>query len=331
MIPRVLLLGALVSSASLPMPAVAAAPPTFATLVHSSQLPYVGELVVNGQTVLKVTHGPGDRRRHEVLAPAGMRGEVVVDNGRTRWHLSPRTHRVDITPSELSYRRPDVTERLLARNFRLKVLRHERVAGRSTYVVDVQPLHAGRPSQRFWMDEATGLPLRVERRTPRGALLSKSEFRTIHVPAELPPDAFEFAVPTRARVGSSVQMIATGSTLAEIKTPTPFPVKMPTYLPAGFEVVTVHLFENRGIRSIHWRLSDGLDTLSLFQTDREHRAQRPPGAHAVAIASAEGFVVGQGPHRMVCWDTPEGAFSLVGDLTEQELTRIAASTAPPNP
>ncbi|HEY9855635.1 MAG TPA: sigma-E factor regulatory protein RseB domain-containing protein [Stenomitos sp.] len=326
MISRLLVLGALaVTTTASPVPAEAA-PATFESLVKSSQLPYVGELVVNGSTVLKVMHGSGDRRRHEVLSPAGIRGEVIVDNGKTRWHHSPRTGQVDIAPSELNNKRPAASERLLEHNFNLKLLRKEKVAGRSTNVVDVLPRHAGRPSERLWMDEATGLPLRVERRTPEGALISTSEFRSIQVPAKVPADAFDFALPARARVTSSVQMIATGSTLADLKTATPFPVKMPTYLPPGFEVVTVHLFENNGVRSIHWRLSDGLDTLSLFQTDREHHAQRPPGAHSIAIAQGEGFVVGQGPHRMVCWQTPEGAFSLVGDLSEAELTRIAAST-----
>lgn len=328
MIPRLVLFGTLATAAPLTsMPLAEAAPATFASLVESSQQPYTGELVVNGKTVLRIMHGSGDRRRHEVLAPAGMRGELIVDNGRTRWHHSPRTSQVDIAPSEHGYKRPLMSTRLLERNFRLHVVRKDRVAGRPTTVVDVLPLHAGRPSQRIWMDEATGLPLRVERRTPQGDLISMSEFRKIQVPAKLPPDAFEFALPPRARVTSSVQMIATGSTLAELRTPMPFPVRMPTYLPSGFEVTTVHLFENQGIRSLHWRLSDGLDMLSLFQTDRAHRAPRPPGAHGVTVANAQGFIVGQGPHRMVCWDTPEGAFSLVGDLSQGELMRIAASTA----
>lgn len=329
MIPRLLLLSALATSLPLgPIPAALAAPATFESLVESNQLPYIGELVVNGKTVLRVTHGPGDRRRQEVMAPAGMRGEVIVDNGKTRWHHSPRTSQVDIAPSELSYKRPALSARLLERNFRLRVLRKESVAGRPTTVVDVLPRHVGRPSQRLWMDEATGLPLRVERHSPQGGMISSSEFRSIQVPAKLPADAFEFALPAHARVSSSVQMIATGSTLADLKTPMPFPIKMPTYLPPGFEVITVHLFENNGVRSIHWRLSDGLYMLSLFQTDREHRAQRPAGAHTVTIADAQGFIVGQGAHHMLCWDTPEGAFSLIGDLTESELTRIAASTTP---
>lgn len=329
MIGRVLLATAIATSSPLlELPAAHAAPATFERLVASTQLPYIGELVVNGKTVLRVMHGSGDRRRHEVVAPAGMRGELIVDNGKTRWHHSPRTHQVDIAPSELGAKRLSLSERLLERNFRLHVLRKEKVAGRAATVVDILPRHAGRPFQRLWMDEATGLPLRVERRTPQGVLIAKSEFKSIQVPAKLPTDAFEFALPPRARVTSTVQMIATGSTIADLKTPLPFPIKMPSYMPPGFEVVTVHLFENKGVRSVHWRLSDGLDMLSLFQTDRAHKAQRPPGAHDVAIANTQGFVVGQGPHRMLCWDTPEGAFSLVGDLTESELTRIAASTAP---
>ncbi len=314
------------TSPLLELPAAFAAPVTFERLVAASQVPYTGELVVNGKTVLRVTHGPGDRRRNEVLAPVGMRGEVIVDNGKTRWHHSPRTSQVDIAPSEMGYKRPIMSARLMERNFKLHVIRQDKVAGRSVTVVDILPRHAGRPSQRLWMDQATGLPLRVERRSPQGTLLGRSEFRSIEFPAKLPADAFEFALPPRARVSSSVQMIATGSTIADLKTPVPFPIKMPSYLPAGFEVVTVHLFENKGVRSVHWRLSDGLDMLSLFQTDRANKAQRPPGAHDVAIANSQGFIVGQGSHHMLCWDTPNGAFTLVGDLTEAELTRIAAST-----
>lgn len=305
-----------------------AAEPSFSALVRARELPYIGELVINGRTVVRVTHGAGDRIRQEVLFPPGMAGELILDNGRTRWHYSPRTSLVDISPSVVSTRQQHVSERLMARNFKLVVRKKAVIADRPTLVVEVLPLLAGRDSQRLWLDQATLVPLRVERLSPEGQLRESSEFRRIEVPATPAPDAFEFALPPHARVSTSVNLIASGRGLGDLKAQTSFPIKMPSYLPQGFEVLDCHLIETRGVRSIHWRLSDGLDMMSLFQTDREHGHPQPPGARALDLKQARGYMLERGAHRMLCWVTDTGAFTLIGDLNLEELKKIAASTMP---
>lgn len=318
-----------IAGATLLAPAAqAVGDPSFARLVQAGQIPYLGELVVNGRTVLRVTHGAGDRRRQEVVSPRRMAGELVVDNGRTRWHYSPRTRRVDITPSTLSLRRPLVSERLLSRNFRLEVGARATVLGRPTRIVEIVPLHPDRPRQRLWMDVATGLPLRTEHLSPKGLVLDKSEFRSIQLNATLKPDVFEFTLPPRAQVTTSVQVLASGQTLEDLTVELPFTPKLPSYLPAGFEVLDVQVFENKGVRSVHWRLSDGLGMLSLFQTTRDSMPTKPDDAREVAFEGSRGYVMGHGAHRMLCWEMPHGSYSLVGDLGENELTKTAASTAP---
>lgn len=338
MIPQRALLTALVLFGGLlsaPLPLLAIQPsspaipaPSMATLVQSSQVPYLGEMIVNHRTRLRVWHGAGDRRRQEVLSPAAMMGELIVDNGRTRWHYSPRTQDVDVSPSSLSLRRPDTSERLLSSNFRLIAIGQETVAGRPTRIVELRSIYPARGSQRLWLDTATGLPLRIERRDPEGHLVESSEFTSIQVPAKLKSETFEFVVPSRAKVTTNVQVIASGRSLPELKTRLPFPVKMPTYLPPGFEVLDVHVIETKGVRSLHWRLSDGLDMLSLFQTNREHFAPRPALAEAFSSGLTQGYLVTHGDHRMLCWKTRAGAFTLIGDLGKAELDQIAASTAP---
>lgn len=318
-----------IAGATLLAPAAhATAEPSFARLVQAGQIPYVGELVVNGRTVLKVTHGAGDRRRQEVVSPRRMAGELVVDNGKTRWHYSPRTRRVDITPSTLGLRRPLVSERLLSRNFKLEVGGRATLLGRPTRVVEIVPLHPDRPRQRLWMDVATGLPLRTEHLSPKGLVLDRSEFRSIQLNAPLKPDAFEFTLPPRAQVTTSVQVLDAGQSLDDLQTELQFTPRLPTYLPAGFEVLDVQVFENKGVRSVHWRLSDGLGMLSLFQATRDSMPAKPDEAREVTIEGSHGYVMGHGAHRMLCWEMPNGSYSLVGDLAENELTKIAASTAP---
>ncbi|MBO9542116.1 hypothetical protein J7643_16130 [bacterium] len=308
--------------------ALAAAEPSFARLVQASSIPYVGELVVNGRTVLKVTQGSGDKRRQEVVSPPRMVGELVVDNGKTRWHYSPRTRQVDITPSTLGMRRPLVSERLLSRNFKLEVGPRATILGRPTRIVEIVPLHPERPRQRLWMDVTTGLPLRTEHLSPKGLVLDRSEFRSIQINAPMTAEAFEFTLPSRAKVTSSVQVLASGKELDDLQVELPFSPQLPSYLPAGFEVLDVQVFERKGVRSVHWRLSDGLGMLSLFQATRESMPAKPESAREVAIDGARGYVMGHGAHRMLCWEVPTGTYSLVGDLGETELTKIASSTAP---
>lgn len=308
--------------------AQAAVEPSFARLVQAGSIPYVGELVVNGRTVLRVTHGAGGRRRQEVVSPPRMAGELVVDNGKTRWHYSPRTRRVDITPSTLGARRPMASERLLSRNFKLAVGAQATVLGRPARIVEIVPLHPGRTRQRLWMDTETGLALRTEHLSPSGLVVDRSEFRSLQLNPVLKPEAFEFTLPRRAKVGSSVQVLATGPTLEDLEVSLPFTPRLPDYLPEGFEVIDVQVFESKGVRNVHWRLSDGLGMLSLFQATRESLPHRPDDAREVTFEGGRGYVVGHGSHRMLCWEMPHGSYSLVGDLAESELTRIASSTAP---
>ncbi|MNL48624.1 hypothetical protein D3C87_1714970 [compost metagenome] len=68
--------------------------------------------------------------------------------------------------------------------------------------------------------------------------------------------------------------------------------------------------------------------LSLFQATRESMPPRPEDAREVTFDGARGYVMGHGAHRMLCWEMPHGSYSLVGDLAESELTKIASSTAP---
>lgn len=322
---RPLLAALLLGLAAAPSSAV---PLSFAALVRSNQVPYQGELVINGKTVLRVSHGPGDRLRQEVIAPPALCGELIVDNGHTRWHYSPRTDRVDIAPSAASPLSPEADERLLARNFRLKVGKSASIAGHGATVVEVLPLHGERDSQRMWLDQATGLPLKIERRDSRGQLVETSEFRSLKAPVTLAADAFEFTLPPGARITNNVQLLASGRDLSDLKADLPFPVRLPSYLPEGFEVMDVHLFEAHEVRSLHWRLSDGLEVLSLFQTARQHHAEKPAGAETVAVGHGDGFVTHHGRHLMIGWETDAGAFTLIGDLPQQELLRIAASLNP---
>ncbi len=321
---RPLILGSLLAG-TLSWPAWAAAP-SLEALVKSGNVPFQGTMIINGQTIVRVVHGPGDRKRQEIVSPLRMKGDLIVDNGRTLWHFSPRTQKVDLSPTRQWGDRVTERLRLLTQNYRMKVLGREKVAGRSAHVVDLQPTHANRGTQRLWLDHVHAVPLRMERRGANGALLERTEFREIEFPEAVDPAHFQLELPHNAAVTTSVRMLASGRTLGDLGDQVPFPVRLPSYLPGGYEALDLHLFESKGVKSVHWRLSDGLTTLSLFMTHKEHHPDLPTARTVDLAPNQKAHLLEHPGRRMLCWTTDRVGYAMVAELPEDELIKVARST-----
>lgn len=321
---RALLLGTLIAG-GLAAPGQAVEP-SLDALVRSNDVPYEGMLVINGKTIVRVRHGAGDRRRQEFVAPPRMKGDLFVDNGMTLWHFSPRKQKVEISPTRQWAERVPDRLRLLTRNYQMKILGREKVAGRSAHVVELQPTHAGRPSQRLWLDQVHAVPLRIERRSAGGQLLERSEFSEIAFPETVDPAQFQLELPANAAVTNRVRLLASGRTFADLREPLPFPARLPGFLPAGFEAVDVHLFESKGVKSLHCRLSDGLTTLSLFMTNRVHHPEMEKAREVALAPGRKAQVIEQSGRRMLCWSDERIGYAMIGELPEDELLRVARSS-----
>lgn len=321
---RALILGSLLAG-TLGLPAWAV-PPSLDALVRSSGVPYEGTMVINGRTIVKVVHGPGDRKRQEIVSPMRMKGDLIVDNGKTLWHFSPRTQNVDLSPTRQWGDRVADRLRLLTQNYKMKVLGRDKVAGRSAHIVELQSTHANRGSQRLWLDQDHAVPLRIERRSAHGHLLERTEFSEITFPAAVSSEHFRLELPDNVAVTTSVRLLASGRTLEELNSQLPFPVELPSYLPRGYELLDLHLFEAKGVKSLHWRLSDGLTTLSLFMTGKAHQPELR-SAREIDLAPKQKAHLLEHPGRTtLCWTDDRLCYAMIGELTEDELIKIARST-----
>jgi sigma-E factor negative regulatory protein RseB len=300
--------------------------PSLDALVRSSSVPYEGTMVINGRTVVKVVHGPGDRKRQEIVSPLRMKGDLIVDNGKTLWHFSPRTQKVDLSPTRQWGDRIADRLRLLTQNYRMKVMGREKVAGRPTHVVELQSTHANRGSQRLWLDHDHAVPLRIERRSAQGRLLERTEFSEIAFPDGVSSEHFRLELPDNVAVTTSVRLLASGRTADELGDLIPFPVQMPAYLPPGYELLDVHLFEAKGVKSLHWRLSDGLTTLSLFMTNKDHHPELRTAREIDLAPKQKAHLLEHPGRKTLCWKDERLGYAMVGELTEDELVKIARST-----
>lgn len=154
--------------------------------------------------------------------------------------------------------RPVLDADLAAKNYRLSEADGEPVAGRATRALTLSPRHAGVPSYRLWVDAALSVPLALEVRDPKGALLVAWRYKSFSTETPEPRESRSKWSPARR--------VLTPQDLAAY---TAIEVWQPKALPAGFKL--------HGARETKWGLlptltlsyTDGLSVVTLTEIDKK--------------------------------------------------------------
>ncbi len=259
---------------------------------------------------------------------------ALIDNGSRLIRLHPRKRTATFTP-----RMEMALDRALAeRNYRARPVGRATIAGRQTTTIEIAPRRGGLVAWRLWLDRSTGFPLKRERYNVDGKLISGTEFTSVQFKAAVPPDIF--AVPSgweTSDEGGSGQKYSLDGLAQHLG----FPVVAPKYLPPGY-VLQGGYVEQRGEHkrlTAALRYTDGLRVLSVYQ--RPHRedsgdqgkaGDRPEGdsgkergGDADRHHLDAGKVVDHGGEKVLRRASKTRVVVVVGDLTADQLTRIAAS------
>jgi negative regulator of sigma E activity len=207
---------------------------------------------------------------------------------------------------------------LLRRNYRAVTLAREKIAGRDAWLVELRPLHDGRPFTRVWLDVDTLAQLRQEEWGPEGHLLFVSQATTGPVAGRRA--ASETALP--AAPGGRVRGVSADAALQVPRTSLAavigFTPGRLTYVPAGFAQSHPLLYTcpSSGTSCARWDLTDGRVSVSVYQT-------RSDGATTFGSARTHDL---RGPVVAV----RKGGYLVVvrGGLPDGELTRIARGVEP---
>jgi negative regulator of sigma E activity len=82
------------------------------------------------------------------------------------------------------------------------------------------------------------------------------------------------------------------------------------------------------VRTLHILYSDGLRTVSLFENARGAAADLSKfTVHRTKVRSGEAQYVEDGPTTLLTWSSASRHFELVGELSREELVRIASSVS----
>ncbi|MGQ0613080.1 MAG: sigma-E factor regulatory protein RseB domain-containing protein [Planctomycetaceae bacterium] len=142
-----------------------------------------------------------------------------------------------------------------ARNYRIRSVGEGFLLGRRTTLLDLEPLHEGRPTVHLTVDVATGLPLATTTMRWDGALYRATSFREV----EIAPQSVE--EPSRpgslARYGAACPSDRFAEELG-------FQPLRPAYLPAGFQESASRLLHSFGGMA-RTTYDDGITSFEITQ------------------------------------------------------------------
>lgn len=277
-------------------------------------------------SVYRIEHRPPDLTRRVYLSPPHLQGTAVVSRGDDTYFIDQQHHRivhtVNTSPDDRIAR--DGNYLLMRANYQAQKRDMETFDGRSVRDVTLVNKYTGRPTMLLRIDEETHLILDKQQFAPNGAMTSEVRFEAVRYSTPLPPGDFDLPRayphvegPRFTGLSPNVLQLAQSSGLG---------AHAPKALPDGFAPVGGRMLERDGNRTVHLLYSDGIRTVSLFQTAAAaapdfatlHPKPTTIGGHDAQYAL-------RGPMTLLSWTDGSLRCTLVGELMLDELQRIAAA------
>ncbi|MDR9439603.1 MAG: MucB/RseB C-terminal domain-containing protein [Halomonas sp.] len=181
--------------------------------------------------------------------------------------------------------------------YRLQLSGEERLANRATIRLDIEPLDGLRYGHRFWLDTATGLPLKQILLDEQGRVVETFQITDLRQP-----------------------QLYQGEVDLDRRRARPEDPWHPAWLPTGFIPQPVKTRSSRHDDDIGHRVySDGLATLSLFVEPLAGPDQLIPGMHRLGISYAavrHRELGGRTRQVVVMGELPPGVLLRVADSLE---------------
>jgi sigma-E factor negative regulatory protein RseB len=197
----------------------------------------------------------------------------------------------------------------LERVYRFSMEGEERVAGRRTHLVDIEPVDAYRYGYRLWLDAETAMPIRSQLQDERGRVVEEILFTSIEFPEEIPEERLRPSIPTEGytwyRKDDRVRPLETTRWRA-------------MRLPDGFALTSARI---KTIAGSQWPVhhlvySDGLAAVSVF-------VEHPEASHDAALGLSQ-----MGGANAYSVERDGRLVTAVGEVPPATVETIARSVTP---
>lgn len=216
---------------------------------------------------------------------------------------------------------------LLAQNYTFNSIPADPIAGQTTDLVTVAPRFEARPTKRLYLARDTGVILRIEDFAPDGNLRFMSVYTQISFQADVIQRKLgewhrdeKLPIEKRRRQSQAI-------TVDEAKTVLVGKLIEPTYLPPGFQLLETRYFKHRS-ETVYLRYTDGMLTLTVFESKRKQGNNRNSERRGVEHLQIQGTDIRhekRGPTHILQWHISDLYFTVMGELHQSELIKVAES------
>ncbi|MFA4029784.1 MAG: hypothetical protein GDYSWBUE_001078 [Candidatus Fervidibacterota bacterium] len=278
--------------------------------------------------VWRIWRDAAGRMRTELIEPETAKGNVVISDGKTVWHIVAggkvviQSRDVFKAPWDVNMERLD----LLLQNYRVNVLGKDEVSERECYIISFEPYHGFNPSRKVWLDSGIYIPLKVEDYNPDGSLAWRMEYQEFTLSEHISPSLFQLNLPKESKVVNTGFSRRGPFGLSELPTDLGFTPLLPTWLPPGYifdKAFVIEMPPWRGGVSLQLIYTNGLGVISVFES-KSIKVRERPQQHRYGRQPM--FFMPQGiVHRRV----GDVNVVLVSRISRSVLERMASSITAP--
>lgn len=298
---------------------------------------YVGQVqnVEFGQsradaTIFRIEHKSPDLTRRWYVAPQSLYGDSIISRGDTSYNVDVKHDRIIVSRDDVIDDQVAMDDNfgLLSHNYTSVMGPDETVAGRRTISVLLVNKFTGQTVMRVWLDAGTHLVLQKVRYANNGSITYQMRFDQIRYTSAVPSAIFNVPSKGFTRV-RGVDHGAISSDIASVVRMAGFHARFPQHVPNGFTPVAGNVADIKGVRTLHLLYSDGIRTISLFENAHDSAVDMSRyKVHTVNLHGGEARYVSDGPTTLLAWSQSGLHLALVGELSRDELLKIAGSVSP---
>ena len=216
---------------------------------------------------------------------------------------------------------------LLAQNYTFDSVPADPIAGQETDLVTISPRFEARPTKRLYLARNTGVIVRIEDFDTYGNLRFMSVYTQINFEEEAIQQKLAEWHRDEKSPAEKRRRRSQPITLDKAKTVLKDKLIEPSYLPPGFQLLETRYFKHRS-DTVYLRYTDGMLTFTVFESKRKEGNSRNGERRGVEHLQIQGIETRhekRGPTHILQWSISDVNFTVMGELHQDELVKVAES------
>jgi hypothetical protein len=280
-------------------------------------------------SVYRIEHRAPDMTRKLYSAPPELFGDSEITEGNVKFSIDERHHRIveTKTPAILADRRSiGDNEALIRANYRPVRVGSTSFDGRPAVSALLVNKYTNRGTILVRVDRETNVVLDKQEFGPNGALVSETRLEQVHYG---PVPAADFALPKGYALVDGPKVQEVSDDPDRLVHDAGFAARKPVALPEGFAPQSGDLVTLRGGRAVQLLYSDGVRTVSLFESSTPMAPNMVPlHPQSLTLHGHTAQYGEDGTVDLLTWTDGKLYYTLVGELGVSELANIAGTVTP---